>query len=222
MAAWPAPGRRLPRGDQLGRGICSAVASESGHGCDRRGRPPPPAAGRRAGPSSRSPSAPADAAAASGGARTFMVEIEIRGEVPLVEHQCGPATAAHRELRDPKVLRGDAIGCVAYDECYVRSLGGSPRSKRGVVLNGLAHLRLPAQSGRVDQDRDPGPRSSAEGRSRRASCRESETMTRSAPEEPVDQRRLADVRPSDDGEADRVAGLLLLLLVGRQLHDAVE
>ena len=50
----------------------------------------------------------------------------------------------------------------------------------------------------------------------------SETMTRSAPSEAVDQRGLADVRAPDDGEAHDVVVLLLGLVLGQQLDDAVE
>src|SRR3954447_19483886 len=62
----------------------------------------------------------------------------------------------------------------------------------------------------------------------------SETITRSEPGSRVtsvdlaaagrrvDEGRLADVRPADDSEADRVLVLLLVLGAGQQLDDAVE
>ena len=156
--------------------------------------------------------------------RPLVVEVDLIGDVPLVEDDRGRAAGLHRQLRDAEVLGRDPGRGVADDERDVRALCGTPRAQRGVVLERLPHLRLPAQSGGVDEDqllalerhrqvdRIPGG----------AGDRRDDHPL--GAEEAIDERGLADVGTADDSEANRVL-LGRLSLLGRrwpELDDPVE
>src|SRR5215218_2085532 len=72
-----------------------------------------------------------------GDLRALVVEVGLvhLGGVPLVQHDRGGAVGAHRKLRDPHVLRGDAVLGIADDERDVGALGRPLGAQRRVVLD---------------------------------------------------------------------------------------
>ena len=98
------------------------------------------------------------------------------------------------------------------------------RAQRRVVLDGVRDLGLAAQPGGVDED-DPAA-VDLEREVDRVAGRAGHLADDHAllAQQPVDERRLADVGAPDDGQADRVVVLLgdLLLRRGQALHDRVE
>src|SRR3954470_16264316 len=156
------------------------------------------------------------------GALVIEVGLVHRRDVPLVEHERRRRALLHRELGDAHVLARDAVVGVADDERDVGALDRPLRAQRRVVLDRVLDLRLAAQAGGVDEDHAaPVDLERQVDRIARRSRHLGDDHALGA-EHAVDERRLADVRPPDDREADRVVLLLLVLLLGQQLDDAVE
>ena len=142
-------------------------------------------------------------------------------DVPLVEHERRRARGLHRQLGDPQVLGGDAVGRVAHDERDVGPLGRALRAQRRVVLDRVAHLALAPHAGGVDE-RHPAV-AHDERHVDRVARRAGHVGDDHAvlAQEAVDERGLADVRPPDDGEPhDVLVGLVVVL--GQERHERVE
>ena len=86
--------------------------------------------------------------------RAGVVEVGA-GDVPLVQGEHGRAAGLHRQLADPQVLGGDALGGVADDDRDVGALGRALGAQLRVVVDRAGDLRPPAQPGGVDQDDAP-------------------------------------------------------------------
>ena len=144
------------------------------------------------------------------------------GQIPLVEHERGRAAGLHRQLGDPQVLRGHAVGGVADDQRDVRALGRPLGAQRREVLDGLLDLGAAPDPGGVDEqhpaavDLDRGVDRVAGG------ARDLGDDHPLAAEEGVDEARLADVRAPDHGQADDVVVLVLVVALGQQLDEPVE
>ena len=157
------------------------------------------------------------------GALVDEVVLVHRARVPLVEHERRGAALLHRQLGDAQVLAGDPVGRVADDERDVGALDRPLRAQRRVVLDGVLDLGLAAQAGGVDEDQlapvDLHRQVDRVARGARDVGDDHALRARDA----VDERRLADVRAPDHGEADDV--LLLggdLLLGGQHVDERVE
>ena len=127
------------------------------------------------------------------------------GDVPLREDDDRRALRLAGDVGDREVLIDDALARVDEDERDVRALRGLERAELRVVLDALTLLALPAQARPCRRGRRSSRRGGAPCRSSRASFPgTSETMTRSRPSERVQERRLADVRPAEDRDPDRL------------------
>ena len=138
------------------------------------------------------------------GPGALVLEVERVGQVPLVEHERGGTSAAHRELGHPQVLGGDPLGGVAHDQRHVGPLGRAAGAQRRVVLERLPHLGLAAQAGGVDQHQAAALEVDREvDRVARGPGQRRDDHPLGAGE-PVDQRGLADVGAPDHGQPHRV------------------
>src|SRR3954452_6834365 len=157
-------------------------------------------------------------------ARALVIELGLVAgvEVPFVEDQQGRAVAAHRQLGDPQVLAGHAVGGVADDHGHVRAFGRPLRAQRGVVLDRFGDLGLAAQAGRVDQDQLTTVDVERQVDRVAGRARHLGDDHPLGAHEAVDQRALADVRPADHRQADDVVVLLRRVALGQQLDDPVQ
>ena len=160
---------------------------------------------RRRGPSSprRRRSAAAGAGAARAASRTSSMPTS--RDVPLGEDDERRATSpCARRRRPPRSLLDDALGGVDEDERDVGALRRLERAQLRVVLDPLALLALAAQAGGVDEDERLV--AALQHRVDRVARRPG-TLGDDHPllaEERVQERRLADVRPAEDRDADRL------------------
>ena len=103
-------------------------------------------------------------------------------DVPLVQHQQGRAAGLHRQLGDPQVLGGDALGGVADDDRDVGALDRPFGAQLGVVVDACRRPWSGGAGRRCRPGSTGGRRPRARCRSRRGWCRRaSETITRSEP-----------------------------------------
>ena len=123
-------------------------------------------------------------------------------EVPLVDDQHHRASRLVGVARDVRVLGGQALGGVEHEQRHLAALQALERHDHRELLERLGHAALAADArgvdrGRTDRSRNSSGVSTASRVVPGASC----TSTRSCAEHGVDQRRLADVGPPDDGDA---------------------
>ena len=179
--------------------------------------------GGRCGRSSRWRSAPSGAGAACGATRARSWSRSLlgqRGEVPLVEHERRGAARLHRQLGDAQVLRGDAVARRRRRRARRRrarppAASAAPCSTR--------RTRRPWPGGACRRCRRATswrPSTSSGGSiASRVVPATSETITRSAPSELVDERGLADVRAPDHREAQESRRPPRRLALGQQLDE---
>ena len=147
-------------------------------------------------------------------------------QIPLVQHQRGRAARLHRQLGDPQVLGGHPVAGVAHDQRHVGAFGGPPRAQRRVVLDRVADLGGAADPGRVHERQlllaEPQDRVDRIAGGAGAVGDDHPLPAQEA----VDQRRLADVRAPDHGQAHLLLVVLRLRLLGsnavQELDDPVQ
>ena len=103
-----------------------------------------------------------------------------------------------------EVALDDPLARVDQDERDVGPLGRLERAQLRVVLDPLALLALAAQARRVDSWKVRPSRSRTVSIESRVVPGTSETIVRSRADQRVEERRLADVRPAEDRDADRL------------------
>ena len=142
-------------------------------------------------------------------------DVELR-DVPLREHRERRAAGLARDVGDGEVLLDDPLRGVEEDERDVGALGRLQRPQLGVVLDPLPLLAAAPQAGGVDED---------EGRLAALQHRVDRVARRAghlgddhalAADEPVEERRLADVRAPEDRDADRLVPIATSLVPGRR------
>src|SRR5581483_11197689 len=125
-------------------------------------------------------------------------------DVPLGQDDDRRAVRLARDVRDGEVLVDQALARVDEDERDVGAVGRVQRAQLGVVLDPLALAPLAAQAGGVDED-EPRPVPLEEGvdrvPGRPRHVRDDHPLLA---EDRVQQARLADVRPTEDRDADRL------------------
>ncbi len=127
-----------------------------------------------------------------------------RGRVPLREDDERRAVGVPGDVGDGDVLLHDPLGGVDQDERDVGTLRRLERAELGVVLDPLPVAPLAPQAGRVDQD-ERALAALEHGVHRVAGrARDLAHDQPLAAQERVDEARLADVRPAEDRDADRV------------------
>src|SRR4051794_10411192 len=159
---------------------------------------------------------------ADAGALVVEVGLLERGDVPLVEDERRRTALLHRQLGDAQVLGRDAVVGVADDQRDVGALDRALGAQGGVVLDRLGDLRLPAHAGGVDDHQAAAVDLEREVDRVARRARDLGDDHALAAQEAVDQRRLADVRATDDREADDVVVLLLGLALGEHVDDPVQ
>ena len=95
--------------------------------------------------------------------------VRVFAQVPLVERDQGRAAGLHRQLGDPQVLGGHALGGVADNERDVGALGGALGAQLGVVVDRARDLAAPPDARPCRPAARRGRRPRAGCRSRRAS-----------------------------------------------------
>jgi hypothetical protein len=119
-----------------------------------------------------------------------------------------PRPRLPRQRRDLEILVLNlALGGVDHEHADVRALDRSPRPQRRVELDSVVDLALPPQPGGVDEDEIFAmiPHRSVDRVARRTRC-----VGHHEPilaEQAVHERRLAHVRPADDGDSQRAVDL---------------
>ena len=143
------------------------------------------------------------------------------GDVPLREDDDRRALRLASNIRDREVLIHDALARVDQDERDVRALRRLERAELRVVLDPLTLLALAAQPGRVDENE--GRLVAAEHRVDRVAGRPGHLGDDDAlaPDERVQERRLADVRPAEDRDPDGLLPDRALAVPRQAAHDLV-
>ena len=148
-------------------------------------------------------------------------DLELR-HVPLRQHREGRATRLAGDVGDGEVLLHDPLGRVEEDERDIGPVGGLESAQLAVVLDPLPLLAAPAQPRRVDEH---------EGRVAALQHRVDRVARRArdlgddhplAADELVQERRLADVRPPEDRDPDRLGADRDLARAGQARDDLVE
>ena len=148
-------------------------------------------------------------------------DLELR-HVPLGQHRQGGAARLAGDVGDGEILLDDPLRRVEEDERDIGALGGLESSQLAVVLDSLALLAAPPQAGRVDEH---------EGRVAALQHRVDRVARRArdlgddhplAADELVEERRLADVRPPEDRDPDRLGADRDLARAGQARDDLVE
>ena len=124
--------------------------------------------------------------------------------VPLREHDERRALRLARDVGGGEVALDDPLARVDQHERDVGALGGLERAQLRVVLDPLALLALAAQAGGVDQQERAAVvlEHGVDRVARRARhLRDDRAL---GADERVEERRLADVRPAEDRDADRL------------------
>ena len=145
------------------------------------------------------------------------------GDVPLREDDDRRALRLARDVGHREILLDHALARVDQDERDVRPLGCLERAQLGVVLDPLPLLPLAAQAGRVDEHERRvvvAPEHGVDRVARRArDVRHDHALTS---HERVQERRLADVRPPEDRDLDRLVADRPLAVAGKPRDDLVE
>jgi hypothetical protein len=135
--------------------------------------------------------------------------------VPFVDGDDQRAPALQRDAQYACILLGDRVVGVQHHDHHVRLIDRLQRLGDTGALDDILHLRAAAHAGRIDQHEGAAI----------ALERHQNAVTRGArfcagdhpliPDQAVDERRLADIRPADDGNAD---GAELILFRGLRLE----
>ena len=148
-----------------------------------------------------------------------VLQLELR-DVPLREHEDGRRVRAARHVGHVQILLGDALGGVDQDERDVGAASGLERAHLAPELHLLALRAVAPQAGRVDQavDAVAALEADVDRVARRARDLGDDRALLVA--ERVQERRLADVRAAEDGDADLVRRALDVRRVqGAQARD---
>ena len=153
--------------------------------------------------------------------RAHVLELGL-GDVPLREHDDRRALRLARDVGDGQILVDEALARVDEHERDVGALGGRERAQLRVVLDPLALLALAAEPGGVDEHE--GAVAALEHGVDRVARRAGHLGDDHAllAEQRVQEARLADVRPAEDRDADRLLADLLRAAAGEHRHDRVE
>ena len=129
------------------------------------------------------------------------------GDVPLREHDQRRALRLPRHVGRGEVAFDDALARVDQDEADVGALRRLERAQLRVVLDPLPLTALAAQTGGVDELKVRSPRSMhrVDRVARRARHLRHDRALLA--DERVEERRLADVRPAEDRDADRLVAV---------------
>ena len=144
-----------------------------------------------------------------------LVALLLRDVVPLVDRDDERAAAVGDEAEQRRVLLGDGLARIDHADHDVRVLDRLQRLDDAPFLEVFLDARLAPHARRVDQH-EAAPvalERHVHGVARRARLVEGDHALLA--DQPVDQRRLADVRPADHADADRALGGLVGLGGGR-------
>ena len=126
------------------------------------------------------------------------------GHVPLREHRQGRATGLAGDVGNGEVLLDDAFGRIEQHESDIGPLGGLERAQLRVVLDPLPLLPATAEPRRVDEHERGVPALQDRVDGVAGGARHLGDDHALAPDEPVQERGLADVRTAEDRDADRL------------------
>ena len=151
--------------------------------------------------------------------RAHVLDLD-RRLVPLREHDERRALRLARDVGDGQVLLDDALGGIDEDERDVRLVRRLERPQLRVVLDALPVLALPPHAGRVHEHERAVVRleHGVDRVARRSrDVRDDEPLL---PQQRVEQARLADVRPAQHRDADRLVRHRLARPPGRRSSTA--
>ena len=142
--------------------------------------------------------------------------------VPLIDRDDAALARLVRDAGDLRILLGEADRRVDQDHADVGAVDRHLGAQIAVVLDGVLHLALAAQAGRIDERERAEPvldrRIHGVARRARDVGDDAAVLAGNA----VDERRLADVRLADDRHLDDLALLFVLRLLGQMLEDGVQ
>ena len=153
--------------------------------------------------------------------RAHVLDRHVR-QVPLGQDDEGRAARLARHVGHGEILLDDALARVDEHERDVGPLGGRERAQLRVVLDPLALVALAPQPGRVDEHELAlaAPQHRVDRVARRAGHLGDDRPLLA--EQLVQQARLADVRPAEDRDADRLVADRGLGGAGQRRDDRVE
>ena len=153
--------------------------------------------------------------------RAHVLELGL-GDVPLREHDDRRVLRLARDVGHRQILVDEALARVDEHERHVGPLGGRERAQLRVVLDPLPLLALAADPGGVDEhERAVAALEHGVDRVARRARHLGDDHALLA-EQRVQQARLADVRPAEDRDADRLLADLLRAAAREHRHDRVE
>ena len=153
----------------------------------------------------------------SSASRTSAI-VGVGDQLPLVEHHDDRAPAGVDAFGESLVLTGDALGGVDHEEGDVGVVDRPQGTHERVVLGGVVDPRATAHPGGVDED--DRAVLGVDERVDRVAGRAWQVVDDRAivTDEAVEQRRLADVGPADDGDAWGVEPFRRRLEIDRHRH----
>ena len=151
-----------------------------------------------------------------------MSSIPTSSDVPLREHDERRRHRLARDVGDRQVLLDDALARIDEDERHVGALGGLERPQLRVVLDALALIALAPDPSRVDEDERlvAAAQNGVDRVAGRARLLRDDHPLLA--EQRVEQARLADVRPPEDRDADRLLPRLGRPAPGQSRDDRVQ
>ena len=142
-------------------------------------------------------------------------------EIPFVRHDHETPPRLDHALRDVLVLAGEPLRGVEEEEGHVRAVDGSDRPDQPVVVDALHPPGTPEPRGVHEPNAAPVP---VDHRVDRVSRGAGLLVHDGALflHQPVEQGRLADVRPADEGEPRLLLEFRFTLGIGQHPDEAVE